>query len=114
MPVPLLYLDEHISEVVARILSSRKLDVLRTQDALNQGQSDLYQLEYATTAGRCVVSHNIKDFVQLHHQSLRAARTHHGILLVAHDPRPSVVATKLLQRLTPETAESARSKLMFA
>ncbi len=114
MAAPRLYLDENISRVVAHILISRGLDVRRTQDALNDGQSDHYQLEWATDMQRCLVTHNVKDFVGLHSEFIRTNRRHGGIVVVMHDPKPSIVATKILRRLANESDESVKSNLLFA
>lgn len=114
MALPRLYLDENLSMAVAGILRGRKCDVQRVQDAGMIGRSDLDQLLFATQHHRCLVSQNIADFVALHTVFVRQDRSHAGIVLVAHDPRPSVVASKLLKRLARESAESLKSKLLFA
>lgn len=111
---PRLYLDENLSLAVAGILRSRRYDVQRVQDAGMVGRSDLDQLLFATDHGRCLISQNIADFVALHTASVRQDRPHGGIVLVAHDPRPSVVASKLLRCLARESVASVRSKLLFA
>ncbi len=113
MSAPKLYLDEDIGKVVALILAARKFDVLRTQDAGNLGKSDEQQLEFAASTRRCLVSHNIKHFVQWHAWSLGEGRDHAGILLIPHDPRPSIVAAKILKRLADETSESVAKNLLF-
>jgi predicted nuclease of predicted toxin-antitoxin system len=113
MTSPKLYLDEHISFVVARILSGRGQNVLRTQDAKNEGCSDSIQLGFAAKENRCLVSHTVKDFIQLHAQYVRERREHGGILLLRHDPRPSVVASRILKRLASETGDSVRCQILF-
>jgi predicted nuclease of predicted toxin-antitoxin system len=47
-----LYLDEHLSPLLARMLRNRPIDCLTAIEAGNLGQSDEAQLTYATSQGR--------------------------------------------------------------
>jgi predicted nuclease of predicted toxin-antitoxin system len=114
MPLPALYLDENVSPVVAQILASRKFDVLTACDAGMLRRSDPDQLAFAASVGRCLVSQNVADFVPVHAAWMHAKREHAGILLNVHDPKPSVLASKILKRLARETAASATSQLLYA
>jgi hypothetical protein len=108
-----LYLDENIARAIGEILANRKCDILRPGPARMLGRSDMDQLLFAAENDRCLVSHDIADFVTLHSQFIQQGREHAGILLIAHDPRPSVIAAKILRRLAKENHKSTHTKLMF-
>lgn len=114
MPVPRLYLDENLDPTLARILSSRQFDVLTARDAEMLGRNDPEQLRFATRCKRCLVTQNAVDFVPLHAAFIRDGHEHSGVLLVAHNPNPSIIASKIIKRLANETAESVKSQLLFA
>ena len=63
-----LYTDEDMSALVANLLRSRGLDVTTVPEQLTLGKTDQEQLEFATSLGRCFLTHNRVDFEQLHLQ----------------------------------------------
>ena len=114
MPRPKLYLDENLDRILARILSSREFDVLTARDARMLGRNDPEQLRFATRCERCLVTQNAADFVPLHAAFIRDGHEHSGILLVAHNPNSSIIASKVIKRLANETGDSVTSQLLFA
>jgi predicted nuclease of predicted toxin-antitoxin system len=78
-----LYLDEDVPGAVAAALRRTKVDVLTTEEAGNKQASDAAQLHFATTAGRCLVTRNVKDFVELAEQAVRQQQPHPGIVLIS-------------------------------
>ena len=61
-----LYLDEDVSVLIAALLRSDGVDVLTTRDVHNLGQSDSFQLLFAATHHRAILTHNRGDFEALH------------------------------------------------
>ncbi len=66
------YLDEHMPKAVATALARRGVDVETTASAGMLGASDEEQLEFASSAGRVIVTHDA-DFLRLHNTGLKHA-----------------------------------------
>lgn len=77
-----LYTDEDMSALVATLLRSRGLDVTTVPEQGTLGKTDREQLEFATSLGRCILTHNRIDFERLHLQYLEDGRQHSGIVVV--------------------------------
>ncbi len=75
------YLDNHISKVVVIQLRRRGVDVIHYDDVGLANASDLEHLEYATSAGRVVVSQD-RDFSTLNKLWQQEGRLHSGIMLL--------------------------------
>ena len=73
------YFDEHIKGPIARGLQSRGVDVLTAQEAgmADRALSDLYQLQYAASLNRVLVTED-RDFVRLAY----ALTPHAGVILL--------------------------------
>src|SRR5262245_32050035 len=76
-----LYLDRHIMTRLALDLRGRGFDVLTTEEAGQDTADDPEQLAFATTAGRAILTFNIRDFAPLHEQWQAAGRPHAGIIV---------------------------------
>jgi predicted nuclease of predicted toxin-antitoxin system len=59
------HLDEHVPPALADALRSRGIDVTTTSDAALAGTGDLEHLDFASKAGRIVVTQDA-DFLRLH------------------------------------------------
>lgn len=77
-----IYTDEDVSALVATLLQSRGLDVTTVPEQATLGKTDREQLEFATSMGRCLVTHNRVDFEHLHLQYIEEKRQHSGIIVV--------------------------------
>jgi len=77
-----LYTDEDMSALVATLLRSRGLDVTTVPEQATLGKTDREQLEFATSLGRCLLTHNRVDFEQLHLQYMQEDKQHFGIIVV--------------------------------
>ena len=85
-----LLLDEMLSGVIAEQLRARGHDVVAVvDDASLVGLPDDQILEAATTAGRALVTANIKDFVPLDRQRRGAGHPHGGLVFVSSKSFPS-------------------------
>lgn len=76
-----LYLDEHLSPLLARMLRDRGIDCLTAIEAGNLGQSDEAQLTYATSQGRVLLTFDREDFLALATQWAERGRPHAGLIL---------------------------------
>jgi predicted nuclease of predicted toxin-antitoxin system len=76
-------LDEDVPVAVAAALRRAKVDVLTTDDAGNKQAPDPAQLRFATAARRCLVTRNVKDFVELAKQAVQQHQPHPGIILIS-------------------------------
>ena len=92
-----LYLDEHVDVELAELLTPADgFYIVTTQQAGRAAQSlsDEDQLQYATSIGCAILTHNIKDFVPLAADMAAAAEHHMGILWSEQAP-----AYRLAERL---------------
>ena len=103
------HLDESVNNAIANGLRLRGLDVTTSNDTGLVGSTDEQQLEYATSAGRILVTHD-EDFLKMHSRRV----THAGIAY-AHQKRISIGQTifALLALHRSETAESVHGRVVF-
>ncbi|MEH2290879.1 DUF5615 family PIN-like protein [Nostoc sp.] len=108
-----LYSDEDMSALVATLLRSRGLDITTVSEQATLGKTDREQLELATSAGRCILTHNRVDFERLHLQYIDENKEHFGIIIV-----PQKNAYEVAQRIgilvTTLTADEIRNQLLYA
>src|ERR1700693_3525352 len=83
MTQPVL-LDEMFSDDIAQQLGAKGYDVISVvADQTLVGLPDDQVLAYATTAGRALITANIKDFVPLDGRYRAAGQSHAGLVLVS-------------------------------
>jgi hypothetical protein len=106
MTQPLL-LDEMFSDDIAQQLGAKGYDVISVvADQTLVGLPDDHVLAYATTAGRALITANIKDFVPLDGRYRAAGQSHAGLVLVSTKtfPQsrgfPSAITTSLATLLS--------------
>jgi uncharacterized protein (DUF433 family) len=82
-PMASFYANENLPRRTVEALRSLGHDVLTTQEAGNAGQAipDDRVLEFATSAGRAVLTLNRRDFIRLHKQGVQ----HAGIVVRTED-----------------------------
>lgn len=80
-----LWLNNHLSPELARVLRERGRDVVALQDAPRSVREapDHLLLEEAARQGRAIVTYNARDFAHLHKVVLAAGRSHAGIVLIS-------------------------------
>lgn len=83
--LPKLYLNENIPIYLVNLLASLGVSAVHTLNVNNQGISDEFQLQYATERNYILVTHNRKDFKQLHNRWVREGKVHAGILIMCCD-----------------------------
>ncbi len=104
-----LYLDEDVHPTLAAILRERGFDVLTASEAGMLGKSDPEQLEFAVRQGRAVLTHNIRDYVQLARQYAEQNRTHAGIIVSDQLPL-RVLLRRTLKLLAALSAEEMTNR----
>jgi predicted nuclease of predicted toxin-antitoxin system len=108
-----LYTDEDMSALIATLLKSRGLDVTTVPEQGTLGRTDLEQLEFATSLGRCILTHNRVDFERLHLQYMEEDKQHSGIIVV-----PQKNAYEVAQRIgvlvSALAADEVMNQLLYA
>ena len=108
-----LYTDEDMSALVATLLRSRGLDIATVPEQTTLSKTDSEQLEFATSVGRYLLTHNRVDFERLHLQCIEAGKQHFGIIIV-----PQKNAYEVAQRIgilvNTLMADEIRNQLLYA
>jgi hypothetical protein len=97
---------------LAGALRKRGYDARHTGEEQRLGLPDKDQLEFATAEGRCLVTFNVGDFVQLHNRWIEAGHDHAGIVVSKQLPIGESLR-RLLVLLQQEDAASMRGQLRF-
>lgn len=77
------YLDENLSPQIAAIAPGFDIDATSSHEVGLNGKTDEEQLSYATSVGRCILTNDLEDFLDLAERYAREDRLHAGILLLA-------------------------------
>ena len=107
-----LFLDEDIHLALAGALRKRGYDARHAGQEGRLGTPDKGQLQFAAGEGRCLVTFNIGDFVQLHNLWLESGREHAGIIVSKQLPVGESLR-RLLILLRREDSASMRGQLRF-
>lgn len=76
-----IYTDEDVTTGLAPALRRRGYSAQSTREAGNLGASDEAQLSYATRRNMAVLTHNIRDFIELAQVWHLSGREHAGIIV---------------------------------
>jgi hypothetical protein len=118
MSYPLL-LDEMFSGLIAEQLRAAGHDVLTVvTDPALVTLSDDQILAHATTAGRALVTVNIKDFMPFDARYQAASQTHAGLILVSSKTFPqdrayTAAITKALAALLDQPTQIQPGQVLF-
>jgi predicted nuclease of predicted toxin-antitoxin system len=75
------YLDADLSPKIAELLRRRGFDAASAFEVQKAQSSDQEQLDLASREGRCFVTRNARDFIDLSEQAIRRQVPHAGIIL---------------------------------
>jgi predicted nuclease of predicted toxin-antitoxin system len=75
------YLDADLSRKIAELLRRRGFDAVSAFEVQKAQSSDQEQLDLASREGRCFVTRNARDFIDLSEQAVRRHAPHAGIIL---------------------------------
>ena len=78
-----VFLDENVNVLLASLLNQAGFDAMTTvaSGRANTGASDEEQLEFATSLGRALLTHNVRDFAPMAQVWASSGRNHAGIIL---------------------------------
>jgi hypothetical protein len=76
-----LYIDEDITDDLARVLRARGFDALSVYDLDMTGKTDSEQAAFAVEQQRTLLSFNVKHFSAIATQYAAESRTHFGIVV---------------------------------
>jgi uncharacterized protein with PIN domain len=76
-----LYLDEDITDALARVLRARGFDCMSAFDIGGEGKTDLEQLDFAISQQRAIMTFNVKHFAALAKQYADQERSHYEIIM---------------------------------
>lgn len=93
-------------------LRPRGIDAHNVYDLQQQGWSDAALLQSSTATGRVLVTHNIRNFVVLHHAYLTKGHAHAGIVVTPVRPIGTLLA-RLVMLHESTTTEDMRNTLRF-
>ncbi|MDI6894535.1 MAG: DUF5615 family PIN-like protein [Bacillota bacterium] len=78
--------DEDVRPLLAAVLRHRGYDVLTTAEAGMIGRSDAQQGDFATSQGRVLFTHNVRDYIHLAQEYSRTRPSHAAITLAPQMP----------------------------
>ncbi len=93
------YFDEDVSVIVAKIIRVHGFKIVCASGVKECGRSDEEQLKYATKNNHILVTHNIRDFIKLHRDSLKKKFRHTGIILATRKRDNYEFSRRLLELL---------------
>jgi Domain of unknown function (DUF5615) len=108
-----LYLDEDVSVLIAELLRPHGFDVLTTREAHNLGQFDSFQLQFAASQQRAMLTHNRGDFESLHRSALAEQHPHAGIIIANRRASDADVARRVMKLLNLLSAEEMKNQLLY-
>lgn len=111
-----LYLDEDLSPRVAELLRQRGLDAVSAHEAGHAGYLDFEQLRFATHEGRCLITRNVADFVEIVRDLVNRQESHAGIILAPASFRGdefAILAEAIAQQATAYPAGLAHQVLFL-
>ncbi|MCA1994348.1 MAG: DUF5615 family PIN-like protein [Coleofasciculus sp. S288] len=107
-----VYLDEDVDVLVASLLRSRGFEATTAQQAGQLGKTDAEQLEYATSQGAAILTHNLTDFEDLAREYFEQERLHYGIIIAVRNPYQEIVR-RLLTILNSTTADEMENQILY-
>jgi hypothetical protein len=108
----LIYLDEDVSNLVARLLRSRGMDVTTVQEQQMLGKSDPEQLAFFASISRCILTHNRVDYEKLHLHYVTNGIEHSGMIVIPQKPAHEIVLRTMVL-LDTLTADELSNQLLY-
>ncbi|MGD1860222.1 MAG: DUF5615 family PIN-like protein [Leptolyngbyaceae cyanobacterium] len=107
-----IYLDEDVDILVVSLLCSRGFNATTAQQARQLGKSDVEQLDYATSQGAAILTHNRIDFENLAQGYFDTGKSHSGIIIAIRKPYTEIVR-RLLIILDSTTADEMENQILY-
>ena len=106
------FTDEDVYGEVAPQLRAAGFNAISTPEAARLGRDDPSQLEWAASAGLCLVTFNVDDFARLHHLWLVQGRHHCGVIVSQQRPIGEIIR-RLLTLGQARSAEDMKGALEY-
>jgi len=107
-----LYLDEDVDVMIAKLACAYGFDAVTTRDPGNSGATDVEQLEYSTSLGSVLLTHN-----RIHFESLAASYVSRGIehagIIISVRRAPHEIMRRLLRILEYVTAHEMKNQIRY-
>ena len=107
-----LYLDEDVDPLLAKVIRDRGYDVLSTHEAKMHNSDDYKQLDFATSQGRAILTHNIRDFHRIAKDYAKINKIHAGIILSSQLPFKELLK-RILSLLSKHNAEDILNHVVW-
>ena len=107
-----IYLDEDVHILVGDLLTGRGFRAVTARDADQLGKSDSEQLAFAASQRRAILTHNRKDFEELHRRYTAKGQSHPEIV-IATRRHPYDLARRLFVLLNTLTADEMQGQLLY-
>jgi hypothetical protein len=103
----LIYLDHNVDPLLAKDARKAGYSVVAAVEVGQAALPDPDQLEWATSQGRCILTHDYDDYPRLANDWFHEGRDHSGIILCRQPPDISYgeMLRRLLRLLDTLTAE---------
>ena len=110
-----VYLDHNVDPHLARDLDAHGFDAVAAQDVGMGKATDEEHLRYATSGGRVLITHDLKDFPRLAEQWYERREMHAGIVLVGQPPAVpyGALLRRLLALLNRRTADEFINEVIW-
>ncbi|MEK7440108.1 MAG: DUF5615 family PIN-like protein [Chloroflexota bacterium] len=105
-----LYTDADVNKKLGAKIREQGFDAISALEVQNNLLDDEPQLEYATSQGRAILTHNQQDFAPLHEKWQREGREHAGIILFPRTPIGELLR-RTLNLLNQVTADEIHNNL---
>ncbi len=107
-----LYTDADVAADLAAEIRTRGYDAVSALEKGRRYLDDEPQLEYATSEGRAILTHNQRHFEPLHRKWASEGREHAGIILSLQMPIGELLR-RMLRLLDQVTADEMRNNLRY-
>lgn len=107
------YFDEDISIVVAKIVRAHGFKAVCASEVKECGITDEEQLKYAAKNSHILVTHNIRDFIKLHKDSVEKEFNHSGIILARRRRDNYEFARRLLEFLKQAETDDLSNQIRY-
>ena len=107
-----LYLDQDVAVLVETLLQAQGIDATCTRSERMLDQLDDAQIAFAVKNKRCLLTHNGRDFEDLHAQYLHEGRFHFGIIIAIRRP-PHQIARNVAMLVNQLTADEIANNLLY-
>lgn len=107
-----LYLDEDVNVLIADLVRARGFRVTTTQTVGQTGATDASQLDFATSQGKAILTHNRVHFEALAQRYFEEKKTHSGIIIAVRRP-PKDLSRRILILLDSMTADEIANQIRY-